>query len=795
MRMLFGLAFVTYMTSSAAQASTWIVTKAVDDGSNGTLRYAINNAAAGDTITFNLPNSSTILLTNSTQIIINRNLTIIGPGASQLIIDASKTSGADVFDIGGGAQVAISGVTLQGGYDGIYVYSSGTVASLSAVTVRNCSGEGIYNDIGTTLSLANSTVSGNTQDGGVYLSFNTNGVISQSTISANGNRVDSNGVQTFGTLTISQSTVSGNPNGGLYVSQGDLTVINSTVSGNGFAGGNSGGGLYSDAGSTTHVIASTIAGNVGLPGAGGGVSAYQSTITLKNTLISNNTGGNCFYDVGAVFISAGHNLDNDGSCVLSDPTDLHNAIAGFAGGLADNGGPMQTIALLASSPAVDAIPVTPTNYCTDLNGNPITTDQRGVTRPNGAGCDIGAYELKVADAILPTANPTPNTGWNTTDVTVIWNWTDAGGPGIDPANCPASTVSSGQGVAVLVTATCKDLAGNTGSAFYTVKVDETNPTITISATKADTTVYTSGMWTNQTVTVHYTCSDSISGIAICPADQVFSVDGTTSVSGTAVDNAGNSASSSLLLVRIDKTNPTITVSATKADTTVYTAGTWTNQTVTVHYTCSDSVSGVASCPANQVFSADGGTASASGTATNNAGNSASASFGPIQIDKKGPTISIASPVANAAYPNTNILNIAWTAGDALSGVASQSGTLDGNPITNGQPVNLFFLSLASHTVVVRATDGAGNTNSVSAAFSVIVTASSMIDSVTEELVLGGIDSAGIANSLLSKLGANPTGNSVNAFLNELNAQNGKHITAQAYAVLRAAALHLLSTLP
>jgi hypothetical protein len=793
--MLFGLALVAYMTSSAAEASTWIVTKAVDDGSNGTLRYAINNAAAGDTVTFNLPNFSTILLTNSTQIVINKNLTIIGPGASQLIIDANMTGGADVFDIGGGAQVAISGVTLQGGYDGIYVFSSGTAASLSAVTVGNCSAEGIYNDIGTTLSLANSTVSGNSQDGGVYLSFNTNGVISQSTISGNGNRVYSNGVQTFGTLTIFQSTISGNPNGGLYVSQGDLTVINSTVSGNGFAGGNSGGGLYSDAGSTTHVIASTIAGNIGLAGAGGGVSAYQAKITLKNTLISNNTGGNCFYDVGAVFISAGHNLDNDGSCVLSDPTDLHNAIAGFAGGLADNGGPTQTIALLASSPAVDAIPVTPTNYCTDLNGSPITTDQRGITRPSGTGCDIGAYELKAADSILPTANPTPNTGWNATDVTVIWNWTDAGGPGIDPANCPPSTVSSGQGVAVLVTATCKDLAGNTGSASYTVKVDETNPTITISATKADTTVYTSGMWTSQTVTVHYTCSDSISGIAICPADQVFRVDGTTSVNGTAVDNAGNSTSSSFLLVRIDKTNPTITVGATKADTTVYTAGTWTNQTVTVHFACSDSVSGIASCPANQVFTADGVTASASGTATNNAGNSASASFGPIQIDKTGPTISIASPVANAPYPNTNTLNIAWTAGDALSGVASQSGTLDGTPITNGQPVNLFFLSLASHTIVVKATDGAGNSNSISAAFSVIVTASSMIDSVTEELALGGIDNAGIANSLLSKLGTNLTRNSVNAFLNELNAQNGKHVTAQAYAVLRAAALYLLSTLP
>jgi hypothetical protein len=794
MRMLCGLAFVIYMTSSVAAASTWIVTKTVDDGSNGTLRYAIKNALAGDTVTFNLPNPSTILLTNSAQININNNLTITGPGASQLIIDADMT-GADVFDIGGGAQVAISGVTLQGGFDCIYVGAFGTTANLSGVTIRNCSGGGIYNDFGTTLSLSNSTVSGNNSTGGVYLFLDTHGVISQSTISGNGNGAFSSGVQTQGTLIISQSTISGNPYGGLYVSQGDLTVINSTISGNGSAGGDFGGGLYSDVGATTKIIASTIAGNVGLSGSGGGVSGFQSTITLKNTLLSNNTGGNCLNDLGATFISAGHNLDNDGSCVLSDPTDLHNSNAGFAAGLTNNGGPTLTIPLLAGSPAVDAITLAPTNYCTDLNGNPISTDQRGVTRPNGAGCDIGAYEFKIADSIAPTASPTPNTGWNSTDVTIVWNWTDSGGSGIDPANCPASTVSSGEGAAVLVSATCKDLAGNTGSASYTVKVDKTSPTITVNATKADSTIYTSGTWTNQTVTVHYTCSDSLSGVATCPANQVFSADGATSVSGTAFDNAGNAAGSSSLLVRIDRTNPTIAVSATKADATVYTSGAWTNQTVTVHFTCSDSGSGVASCPANQAYSADGVTASAGGTATDNAGNSVYAGFGPIQIDKTSPTISIASPLANGQYPNTNTLKIAWTAGDALSGVASQSGTLDGNAIANGQSVNLFSLSLASHTVVVNTTDGAGNTKSASAAFSVMVTASSMMDSVTQELALGGIDNTGTANSLLNKLGANPTRNSVNAFLNELNAQNGKHITAQAYAVLQTAALYLLSTLP
>jgi len=73
--------------------------------------------------------------------------------------------------------------------------------------------------------------------------------------------------------------------------------------------------------------------------------------------------------------------------------DLNNTPAGLdPGGLSNNGGPTETVALLSTSPAINAIPVSPINYCTDLSGNPVTTDQRGVPRPQGTGCDIGAFE-------------------------------------------------------------------------------------------------------------------------------------------------------------------------------------------------------------------------------------------------------------------------------------------------------------------------------------------------------------------------------------------------------------------
>jgi len=94
----------------------------------------------------------------------------------------------------------------------------------------------------------------------------------------------------------------------------------------------------------------------------------------------------------------GGNLDSDGSCNLTDPTDLPNSDP-LLGPLQDNGGPTPTHALLPGSPAIDAIPHADCTY--DDDGNPATpevplaTDQRGVARPQWIGCDIGAFEAFV----------------------------------------------------------------------------------------------------------------------------------------------------------------------------------------------------------------------------------------------------------------------------------------------------------------------------------------------------------------------------------------------------------------
>lgn len=131
--------------------------------------------------------------------------------------------------------------------------------------------------------------------------------------------------------------------------------------------------------------------------------------------------------------------------------------------------------------------------------------------------------------------------------------------------------------------------------------------------------------------------------------------------GVAISDIGADERVSLM----DDIPPAITATAFKQDGTEYVADTWTNQTITVKFACSDE-SGIASCPDDQVFSADGITPLTTGTATDNAGNSATASFGPIKIDKTPPMLFV------SVSPNPVLLNgtadLLTNAADTLSGI-------------------------------------------------------------------------------------------------------------------------------
>jgi hypothetical protein len=144
------------------------------------------------------------------------------------------------------------------------------------------------------------------------------------------------------------------------------------------------------------LINCTIAANSAALG-GGIASEQQGAVTLRNTLIATNAGGNCLALDSGTITAGGGNLDDGTSCGLVDSSSLSNAGAGLdPGGLRDNGGPTQTIALLAGGGAIDRGIEAVCADATTVNGR----DQRGEPRPRDgdadgdARCDIGAFELQ-----------------------------------------------------------------------------------------------------------------------------------------------------------------------------------------------------------------------------------------------------------------------------------------------------------------------------------------------------------------------------------------------------------------
>jgi hypothetical protein len=161
--------------------------------------------------------------------------------------------------------------------------------------------------------------------------------------------------------------------------------------------GGHGGGIYNDASFTASNV--TVTGNLtgdggtsawydpGADGNGGGIYNEDSA-EARNTVLAGNAAGGAASDCQGVLTSQGYNfLQSTTGCVLTgDTTGNISGRASHLGPLADNGGFTWTVALLPGSPAIDA------GICTGLDGSPVTEDQRGAARPQGPGCDMGAYE-------------------------------------------------------------------------------------------------------------------------------------------------------------------------------------------------------------------------------------------------------------------------------------------------------------------------------------------------------------------------------------------------------------------
>jgi CSLREA domain-containing protein len=296
-------------------------------------------------------------------------VSIVGAGVGQSVVAAQYLD--RVIQIASGANVVLQGLTLEHGqpFDcagGLGIYNGGTL-DLQRVhvfsNVGSCgSGGGVYN-VGV-LTANGATIEGNRASGGGGLHNAGTATFAASTFSDNhGDLIGGGGIANFGTLTVTNVTFSGNAanasNGGAFrLAAGSAALRNVTIVSNGAGGSGHGGALRFDGG----------------------------TVTMQNTLLAYNAGGNC---AGGTPTSLGHNIADLADCSLAGTGDISSTNP-LAAALADNGGPVQTAALQVGSPALDA------------GAGCAATDARGIARPQGPACDIGAYEAQPTYALTLT---------------------------------------------------------------------------------------------------------------------------------------------------------------------------------------------------------------------------------------------------------------------------------------------------------------------------------------------------------------------------------------------------------
>jgi hypothetical protein len=402
--------------------STITVTSLADSGP-GTLREAItiaNSSPSEDRIDF-APSVVGQITIGYPLPDLSGNLTVNGPGASILNVTRINDPGSGlfrIFTVADGAVVTMAGLTVSGGNanTGGGFLNSGTL-NLNNMLIRDnqapIRGGGIDND--GDLTITNSVIRDNRAlIGGGIASRDGRLIVSNCVISGNENRSpytnssgNAGGIAAYGLVTIQDSVIRGNssPNGfaGGLTLGGSCVVTGCTISDN--VAKSSGGGVVVTTGGVT-LTNVTITRNSAPVGGGmiiyGPTTVIDSTfadnrsataiwltseLTLQTTILDNPDGKNIFLDEGrggtpqGHLISLGHNLFSDTPNAPLNPTDLVNTDPLLAP-LADYGGPTETMALLPGSPAINA----------GVMVSGITTDQRGIPRPQGIAPDIGAFE-------------------------------------------------------------------------------------------------------------------------------------------------------------------------------------------------------------------------------------------------------------------------------------------------------------------------------------------------------------------------------------------------------------------
>ena len=364
---------------------------------------------------------------------ITDHLTINGAGANQTFIDGLRSD--RIFHISKGKTTILNAITIRNGLaDGLSlnnnvgsggfgggIYSEGDLTINDSNLDRNKAFNGgaaiyaVYRGFpvygGLTVNRSNFTYSeanGGPTDGGsggfgghIYaegIPINISNSVIKDSISTNITGILAGGGIYYMDSTypphessIVNTTISNNRvmsmGGGVHIALGVMDIINSTVSGN--SAYVQGGGVSIDSGATVNIVNTTIAFNSAPISAGLHDANGRQLVTLGDSIVSNNVGGNCFTNsIG--LLTTGNNIDNDGSCDFSisnlDP---------LLQPLADNGGPGFSHALGNNSPALNQA------------GTCLSTDQRSYLRPTTL-CDLGSVEMEGTAPETPVTTPIEN---------------------------------------------------------------------------------------------------------------------------------------------------------------------------------------------------------------------------------------------------------------------------------------------------------------------------------------------------------------------------------------------------
>ncbi len=438
------------LAATSASAATFAVTKTADtaDGTcdaDCSLREAVlaaNVLAGPDEVilpagTYQLTSDQLLVDDDGEANTTDDALTLRGAGATSTVIEQTTPGGVMRID-GDVSSALIEDVTIRGGSGtdgaGIITFAPTT---LRRVVITDCHAD---DDGGAlmnfdTLLVEDSMFSGNsaTDDAGALMVF-APATVKNSSFVGNTAQDDAGAIMPFEPTVLDGVTLSGNSagrSGGAITNFTTLTIVNSTFSDNeagtaAFGGGRGGAIITFD---PLRLTGSTITANRAELEGGGIYTSFAPAnsdvdanrivplavpvdtpvaVEIEGSIVAPNTPDDCARSESALPVqSLGRNLDSDGTCVGAPPAggDLTTADPGL-GLLADNGGPTMTHAPLPGSPALDAWP-----------GCGLPADQRGVPRPQGPECDIGAVETAV-ETTTTTVTTTSATSPPTTTTTL-----------------------------------------------------------------------------------------------------------------------------------------------------------------------------------------------------------------------------------------------------------------------------------------------------------------------------------------------------------------------------------------